>query len=112
MSSIGYVENHGDFTKQIRVPGSGDIIAYRGCVCIIKMANLEKVDLSKEKLGRYNFKDGCKVTIGEESGLLPKLFDKVLMTMTEGEVAYVVVNANGRQQGVHQRRENSFRLTD
>ena len=87
-------ENHIDFHKQILVNGTGDVKPNRGSVCIIKMTNVHNVDLSKEKLGRYDFADGCKVTIGEEGGLLPDLFDKVIMTMKKGEQAFVQIGVD------------------
>ena len=87
--SLNVVDRLRDFDKRILVHGTGEVKPNRGSVCIIKMTNVDNVDLSKEKLGRYDFGDGCKVTIGEESGLLPDVFDKVLMTMKKGEHAYV-----------------------
>ena len=103
------VEDHGDFTKTKCLHGPGDLKPYSGSDCIVQISNLDNVHISKEKLGQYDFTDICKVTIGEESGFLSDLFDRVLMTMTEREVAYIVTKENGRQQGVHQRWDKSFR---
>ena len=45
--------------------------------------------IADENLGGYSANKECDVTIGEGDSLLSELFDKVLMSMKEGETCYV-----------------------
>ena len=55
-------------------------------------------DINEEQLGNYCIDKECEVTIGEGDSLLSELFDKVVVSMKEGETCYVKskVDATGK----------------
>ena len=112
--SIGSLEYHGDFEKQILAHGTGDVKPNRGsvCICIIKIANVHKVDLSKKIFWRYNFGEQITVTIGDEDSNLSRFFDKVLMSMTKGEHAYIksMVDAFDNKEWVRPKQNGEFKF--
>ena len=80
--SVGPLEDHADFMKQILVPGTADEKPNRGSVCVITITNVHNVDMG-------GYEDVAEFTIGERKGNVPGFFDKVLMSMKKGEHAYV-----------------------
>ena len=94
MLPVGSWENHDEFEKQILVPGTGDVKPNRGSVCDINIANAHNVDLHKLKLRDYDPGHRVEVTIGKKNGFLPGFFDKVIVTMKEGEHAYFIARVD------------------
>lgn len=103
LRSIGKLETweppDKSFSKHTISEGTGETTTNEGSICQLIITFVEQEDISEDSLGGYKVNDMHEVTIGEGDCPLADLFDKVLLSMKEGEAAYVKakVDAKGKK---------------
>ncbi|ELT92806.1 hypothetical protein CAPTEDRAFT_228060 [Capitella teleta] len=103
--SIGSLETYEpedkSFSKHVIQEGTGDTSPNEASVCTVLVDPMGQsvTPAIEAALGNYKIGDRCEVTIGESTTFLAELLDKVLMSMKEGETAYVKskINSDGQK---------------
>ncbi|CAD5115989.1 DgyrCDS4925 [Dimorphilus gyrociliatus] len=77
------------FNKHILQEGTGEKLINEGSLVKVYICCIDNPDMDKDLLGNYTLNEYFDVTIGEAESSIAELLDKILITMKEGERAYV-----------------------
>lgn len=77
------------FNKHIIKEGTGEKLINDGSQVEAHITSIDHENLDNELLGNYKLNEFFTVTVGEAESVVAELLDKILITMKEGETAYV-----------------------